>query len=596
MGELLHDAAVRDPIGRQNGANRKQHQQADAQHKRRPQSLRRLAIFVGHFTLDAALEVVTSPTVDRSAVFSAVDSLVAKSMVTTHPIGAMVRYRLLDTTRAFALDIGIDDAEAFDLSVRHATFYRRWLEQFGSEWASLSTGVERTPHFAALNNVRAALEWCFGVAGDPDIGVPLAAAAVSILTAMSLLTECHRCAEQAISALDDAARGSVEEMHLLAALGLSLILMRGGTETARAALSRSLEIAEARGDGLDQFRLLALLHGYYLTIGDFKAALTFARRASTFSKSLADPAALALAHSILGISLTHTGDLASARVELEAALRREPGSQRPNAIYLGFDGYVWAGIFLARTLWLQGHPDQAVARAHQSIKDAEATDHPVTLSIVLIRAITLFLWMGDLETAEELLKRFILHVESHSMGPYLSVGEGYQGLLAILRGDAKTGVERVQRALAKLHSARYELLTAIFNIGLVQGLAAIDQSAQAYTLTEDAIRRVEESGELSYIPELLRVKSRVLLSMPQDRCKDAEACLLQSLEWSRRQIALAWELRSAIDLAALWADQGRVSGARALLQPVFERFPQGLDTADLKSAKRLLKTLAAGVQ
>src|SRR5262249_17448706 len=62
--------------------------------------LRRLAVFVGHFTLDAAVEVVTSSTLDRSAVFGAIDSLVTKSMVATHPLGAMMRYRLLDTTRA----------------------------------------------------------------------------------------------------------------------------------------------------------------------------------------------------------------------------------------------------------------------------------------------------------------------------------------------------------------------------------------------------------------------------------------------------------------------------------------------------------------
>ena len=45
--------------------------------------LRRLAVFVGHFTLDAALAVVTSASVDRSLVFGAIDSLVAKSMVAT---------------------------------------------------------------------------------------------------------------------------------------------------------------------------------------------------------------------------------------------------------------------------------------------------------------------------------------------------------------------------------------------------------------------------------------------------------------------------------------------------------------------------------
>jgi predicted ATPase len=47
--------------------------------------LRRLAAFVGDFTLDAALEVVTSVTLDRSTVLSAIESLVAKSIVATSP-------------------------------------------------------------------------------------------------------------------------------------------------------------------------------------------------------------------------------------------------------------------------------------------------------------------------------------------------------------------------------------------------------------------------------------------------------------------------------------------------------------------------------
>ncbi len=154
--------------------------------------LRRLAIFVGHFTLDAALEITTSPALDRSTVFGAIDSLVAKSMVATQPIGAMMRYRLLETTRAYAREIQTDDADRTELSVRHAAYFRRWLEQFGADWPTLSTGTERVPHFAALNNVRVALEWCFGAKGNIEIGVGLAAAATPVFLAMSLLPECHR--------------------------------------------------------------------------------------------------------------------------------------------------------------------------------------------------------------------------------------------------------------------------------------------------------------------------------------------------------------------------------------------------------------------
>ena len=181
--------------------------------------LRRLAVFVGHFTLDAALAVATSATVDQALVFAAIDSLVAKSMVATRPVGAMMRYRLLDTTRAYVLETGADDAELVDLAVRHVAYCRQWLEQSGTDWPKLSTGAERAPHFAALNNVRAALDWCFGANGNAEIGVGLTVAAAPVFLAMSLLPECHRWSERAILALDDGARGGLEEMRLQADLG-----------------------------------------------------------------------------------------------------------------------------------------------------------------------------------------------------------------------------------------------------------------------------------------------------------------------------------------------------------------------------------------
>ena len=106
------------------------------------------------------------------------------------------------------------------------------------------------------------------------------------------------------------------------------------------------------------------------------------------------------------------------------------------------------------------------------------------------------------------------------------------------------------------------------------------------------IRQVEANGDLCYMPELLRVKGCLLLSMPQPSVGEVEMCFTQSLDSSRRQGARAWELRNATDLAALWASQGCADEAKALLQPVFEQFVEGFDTADLKAAERLFATLS----
>ena len=553
--------------------------------------LRRLAPFIGHFTLDAALEVVTSATLDRSTVFSAMDSLVAKSIVATRPIGAMMRYRLLDTTRAYVLESKIDEADATDLAVRHAAYYRRWLEQSGVDWAGLAPGEERIPHFAAINNVRAALEWCFGASGNTHIGVGLAVAAAPVFLAMSLLTECHRWSERAIFALDAADLDGLDEMRLQAALGVSLMFMRGGRNAAHLALKKSFAIAEARGDALDQVRLLGPLNMLYLRTGDFSTALHYARRCSAALATVEDPAAIVLAHTILGISLHLRGELAEARAELEAALGTEPGLRGTTTVYLGVEGEFLAKSILARNLWLQGNPDQAMERARRTVEEATAKGHALTLAISLIWAISVFLWTVELQSAETYIDMLISLAELHSFSPYLLVARGFKGEIAIRQGDPRSGVESLQVSLQRLHAAPYELLSAELTLALIGGLTAIGRLDEAISLVEETLDRVETGGNHLYLPELLRVKGTILLKAPELNRGNAESCLLQALDLSSCQGARAWELRAAIDVATLLAGRGEIDRARDLLRPVFGRFVADRTTADLKLAERLLATL-----
>jgi predicted ATPase/DNA-binding winged helix-turn-helix (wHTH) protein len=550
----------------------------------------RLAIFVGHFTLDAALTVVTNGHVDRSSVFGVIESLVTKSMVATHSFGATTRYRLLDTTRAYALEVEVDAAEIAGLAARHAAYYRSWLEQTAAEWRTLPTGAERAPYLADLNNARAALEWCFGATGDVEIGIALAAAAMPVFVTMSVLTECLRWSERALLAVADRRRGSREEMQLQASLGLSLLITCGPCNAAATALNRSLAIASARGDLVNEVRLLGPLHTYHRRAGEFKIALQYAQRSAEIARMLGDAAAMAAAHALLGISLHVMGDLGGARLELEAALAPGPSSPTSRTIYFGFDHYSWAELALTTTLWLQGYPAQAAARCHQAIKDGERMHHPVSLAIVL-NAIAVLLWIGDLDTAEQHLDWFIARAESQHLKPYRDLGHGLKGELAIRRGDAKAGVEILQNCLLMLHAERYERLTTRFNIVLASGFAASSRFVEGLMLMDETIRLTEARGDVTYLPELLRLKGSILLKMPKSRVADAERCFTQSLEMSRVHGSRTWELRTATELAALWAGQGRSDDAHALLLPVVERFAERFDTADLNAAEGVLATL-----
>jgi predicted ATPase len=68
----------------------------------------------------------------------------------------------------------------------------------------------------------------------------------------------------------------------------------------------------------------------------------------------------------------------------------------------------------------------------------------------------------------------------------------------------------------------------------------------------------------------------------------AEGHFREALGRARRQGALSWELRAAASLARLWRDQNRSAETIALLVPIYNRFTEGFETADLKAAKALI--------
>jgi predicted ATPase/DNA-binding winged helix-turn-helix (wHTH) protein len=548
--------------------------------------LQRLAIFSGSFPLAAVSAVTNRGEVSEAVIADGVANLVEKSLVTPDLAAGGGYFRLLETTRVYALSRLVESGELQEYARRHAEYYKGLLERVEKEWE------KRPIPLAHVDNVRSALEWCFGVNGSLAIGVALAAAAAPVFLAMSLLRECHGWSQRAILALDDGTRGGREEMDLQASLGVSSMQVHGQSDAARAALSRSLTIAKARGDVLNQVGLLGMLSMFDVRDGDFKTSLHYAKLSREVEGIAENSPAMALANSILGRALQFVGEHSDSRQELEFSFRYWSGSQQTSEVYLGLDHHILVGIGLARNLWLQGHPVEAAECVRQTIRDAERKDHPASLGLALSWAPEISLWIGDLQSAGEYSDWLLSHAAAHSLGPYQAVARGYTGSLAIGRGDARTGVEDLQNCLEQLHAMRYRMLNTGFKLSLVRGLMEIGLFGNALALINETISLVEANGDLVYMPEALRVQGRVLLSLPKRRAHDAEMCFVQSIDWSRRQGARSWELRTVVDLAALWTAQGQTERARAVLETIVEEFVKGLDTADLQAAKHLLATLS----
>jgi predicted ATPase/DNA-binding winged helix-turn-helix (wHTH) protein len=190
--------------------------------------LRHLAVFVGAFTLESATALSGETSIACSTVIDGVANLVAKSLVSADINGAVVQYRLLDTTRAYALQKLDESGELKAVARRHAEHHRDLFERAATEWEARPTAEWIADYGRKIDDVRSALNWAFSEGGDVVVGRSLTVAAIPLWMHLSLLDECRECVNRALSAETAIQRQSErDEMKLYAALGAALTYARG---------------------------------------------------------------------------------------------------------------------------------------------------------------------------------------------------------------------------------------------------------------------------------------------------------------------------------------------------------------------------------
>jgi hypothetical protein len=114
-----------------------------------------------------------------------------KSLLAADVEGPTPFYRLLDTTRAYALEKLTESGELQQIASRHAEYFRDLFVGAKAEWGMRSTAEWFAAYGNQIDNVRAALEWAFSPYGDAAIGMALTAASVPLWSQPSLVEECR---------------------------------------------------------------------------------------------------------------------------------------------------------------------------------------------------------------------------------------------------------------------------------------------------------------------------------------------------------------------------------------------------------------------
>jgi predicted ATPase/DNA-binding winged helix-turn-helix (wHTH) protein len=558
--------------------------------------LRRLGVFAAGFTLEAANAVMNDKGYAPSVLLDQIANLVAKSLIALDGTAPAGRWRLLETTRAYALEVLAESGEAEQVTQSCAEFFRD-LVAVGQSSQVPPTAEDMARYGREIDNVRAVLDWSFSPAADVTLGIVLTAAYAPVWLYLSLVFECRDRIERALDVLESDSNVSAHlAMQLQVSLGIALVYTLGSVERIRKVLAKALSAAESLDDVGAMLEILFALYGVYHHSGECRKAQSAAERFSRVALRCSDPALAPIAHRLAGNTLNYGGKQREAQHSFECMIEAyvAPEYQR-HTIWSRYDLRVMGRATLARVLWLRGLVDQGVAQAEASLKDARIADHQPTLAWVLhYGAFPVALMTGDVVAAGQALA--MLKALATSLGaPFWRIlAQCLEGKLQITRGEFAPGSVLLRDALDTCERTGWTICNPEFLGALAEGLAGLGKFSEALVTIDRSLASADRGGERWYVAELLRAKGELLLhEAGNESVSRAEGYFAQALEVAREQDALSWELRAAISFARLRLSQNRHDNARRLLAPVYGRFTEGFETADLRSARAVLQSLSS---
>ena len=304
---------------------------------------------------------------------------------------------------------------------------------------------------------------------------------------------------------------------------------------------------------------------------------------------------------LMGVAKHYIGDQISARRHLEQVLAHYAATDHgPDAVRSQTDLHVIrfhtdlrisARVYLARVLWLQGFPEQAVHAAEMSVEDARATGHALSLCYALaLAACPIALWVGNLAVAAHYTGVLIDHSKKNNLKLWSAFGSRFNRVVAIRNGDLDTGLRQLHTELDEVAETnfRFRFLTGLGQ--LVEALAEAGRIADALATGRSSDRAFR--GGLLHARVVARQRRTFSYCGAPPGARDAaEEHFRQAVEWARRQSTVMGAARCDEPRPPAASSGPRRPMPSPRLRPVYDQFTEGFGTADLIAAKRLLDGL-----
>ena len=389
-----------------------------------------------------------------------------------------------------------------------------------------------------------------------------------------------------------------QELKIQLASAAPLLALQGlASPRAEIAYARVSELCRKTGKTEALFSAALGLHIVYLQQAKLAATHEVASQLLLAAQHRQDPTQLMQAHLAAGISAFFSGELRGAHEHCEqAVVLYDVKIHEPQDYYVWVDHRVGINGFSAKALRLLGEVDQASVRSAAALALARKLAHPPSIAFALYAEMVVRESRREWSVVQDLALQEVALSSEQGFPLWHAWGTIFMGRARAELGDCATAITEIQAAIDEFEAINSQLLRPYCLAFLAEAYGRAHRYEQGLVLLDDALDRIETTGEGFYVAELHRLKGELLLrsNSTVDRTygeQQAESYFLQALDIARQQGAKLLELRAATSLARLWVSQSRFEEAVGVLADVYAWFTEGFEIADLRDARTLLDEL-----
>jgi len=353
-----------------------------------------------------------------------------------------------------------------------------------------------------------------------------------------------------------------------------------GNPEVAAAFNRAAEICTRVDDDRGLFIALRGKGQYHMISGDLRSARDDAHRILELAEQVGNHDFLIEAHHLGWSTLCFTGEFRAAQRHAEEGIAQYERERDHHLTYTysGHDPGMCARTFGSLSLAQLGYSERGLARCRDGLALAEALAHPLTVGIALWGAGALHQLRREPDAMRQIGERMIEYGKEKGLRMIVPFGKFFHGNAMAQEGEFARGIAQMREGISELRSIGTLFSLLSFLADLADACALCGNVDEGLATVEEGLALMRTGGEHFSLPEIHRIKGKLLLAMPADNRDAAEAAFREALSVACARKRSCWNYAQQ----RIWHASGTTRARCAKRANCLLRFTVGSQRASIR--------------